>query len=603
MPVTPPPPPPPQQTSACKPLVSRPAGPATSSNYAGVALNVTVKAGSLPVIGASVQLYAAGNGGNRSTPTALGAAVITDANGRAALPASFTCPYNLSTIYAVSTGGQAGSTGTPNTRLLLLGVLGTCASLNSGASFVVNEATTVAGAYAMNQFLDATGKIGASATNFSGLSLAAATAANLVDPTTGAIGGTSFPATGTAPSGLLASFSNALNACIASSSATSACASLTTAAGIVNNIVPTTLAQVVGIVNHPVLNPAAFFSASQLSTAYAGALTATPTDLTLFVIYAGGGMNAPSGLGIDSSGNVRVANYFDTASYFSNTGVPNPSGGITGNNLHFSYGLAVDYLDKVWIPNEERPVHTGSITVLDKSGNGVTNFTSGGINYPVSIAIAPDGIAWIVDYGNSHLTLTDNSGAALSGASGYDPNLFSFPVTVGVDSKCYGYVGNQASSTITRVAPDGSSFTNYTTGAGASGIAVDASDNIWVANYYGDSVGLLSSTQKVISSGYTGGGLSHPQGIAVDGSGNVWVANYRAPGITELAGTAATAPGAALTPSAGLGVGANLLEAFAIAIDASGNVWVTSFGNNTLVEFVGLAAPVRTPLLGPVATP
>jgi hypothetical protein len=58
-----------------------------------------------------------------------------------------------------------------------------------------------------------------------------------------------------------------------------------------------------------------------------------------------------------------------------------------------------------------------------------------------------------------------------------------------------------------------------------------------------------------------------------------------------------------LSPSSGWGADAKLLEAFAIAADASGNLWVSNFGSNTLTEFVGMAAPVKTPLLGPVRVP
>jgi hypothetical protein len=70
-----------------------------------------------------------------------------------------------------------------------------------------------------------------------------------------------------------------------------------------------------------------------------------------------------------------------------------------------------------------------------------------------------------------------------------------------------------------------------------------------------------------------------------------------------LAGAGATTPGAALSPAGGLGADAALLEAYAIAIDASGNVWVSNFGSNTLTQFIGVAAPVRTPLLGLPAAP
>jgi hypothetical protein len=38
----------------------------------------------------------------------------------------------------------------------------------------------------------------------------------------------------------------------------------------------------------------------------------------------------------------------------------------------------------------------------------------------------------------------------------------------------------------------------------------------------------------------------------------------------------------------------------AIAIDGSGNVWVTNTGDSSLTEFVGAAAPVVTPLAAAV---
>jgi hypothetical protein len=46
-----------------------------------------------------------------------------------------------------------------------------------------------------------------------------------------------------------------------------------------------------------------------------------------------------------------------------------------------------------------------------------------------------------------------------------------------------------------------------------------------------------------------------------------------------------------------------LLEPYAVAIDAAGNVWVSNYGSDTLTEFIGVAAPVKTPLLGPVRVP
>jgi hypothetical protein len=363
------------------------------------------------------------------------------------------------------------------------------------------------------------------------------------------------------------------------------------------------------LARHPATGIAAVYTASMASAVYAPALTAAPSDWTMFVTYNGGGMDAPSGLGIDSAGNVRVASYFSIASYFSNTGVPTFPNGFTDGNLFEAYGLAVDLGDNVWIPNEQTGGVNGglgSISVFNSTGqtiSGASAFSTGGIDFPVAVFIDTNETSWVVDFGNSHVTLLSNSGTPLSGTSGYTTSQFDFPVAVAVDSNCYGFVGNQGGNTITRIAPDGSDFESFVTGNGASGIAVDGANNVWSANYFGSSVGLLSSTGKVISSGYNGGGIRNPQGIAIDGAGDVWVANYRGPSITELAGATTNQPGAAISPASGYGNDAALLEAFALAIDASGNVWVTNFGSNTLTEFVGLAVPVRTPLVGPVAIP
>ena len=44
-------------------------------------------------------------------------------------------------------------------------------------------------------------------------------------------------------------------------------------------------------------------------------------------------------------------------------------------------------------------------------------------------------------------------------------------------------------------------------------------------------------------------------------------------------------------------------DAFGIAIDASGNVWVVNEFTSTLTGFVGAGAPTRMPLIGPAAAP
>ena len=573
-----------------------------------MAFKVKVQAGTVGVMGAVVQLYAAGSAGNGSISTAVGPSVTADATGTVNFAAGYACPAGTSELYLVSKGGTVGTAAAPNASLVMLAAVGECSGVTAGETVVIDEATTVAGVVALAPFYAVGGSVGASATNATGIANAFATAAELVDPVAGTAPGTTLPGTVSAPTMRVNALADLVNGCAVS---VSQCAAVFSAATVAGGTAPNnTLDAVYGIVKSPANNVAGVYAATTVSTAYAPALTAAPTDWTFFLTVSGGGMNAPSGLGVDSTGSVWVADYFEVASKFTPLGAAVFSGGLTGSGLNNSYGLAMDLNDNPWIPNEQ-PFTSGAIgSVSEFTPGGMSlagdkGYTAGGMDYPISVAIDPDGTVWVVDYGNSHLTLLNSSGTPVSGATGYTSGEFAFPVAVVVDGNHFGWVANQSGTTVTKVAADGSSFTSYECCNGASGLAIDQGNNIWVANYYGSSVSLISSAGAVVSNGaYTGGGgIDHPQGLAVDGAGNVWVANYRRPYLTELSGTNSAAPGTAVTPKTGYGADAGLLEAYAIAVDASGSVWVTNFGSSTVTKFLGLAVPVKTPLSGVMKMP
>jgi streptogramin lyase len=573
-------------------------------------------AGKQPLIGASVELYAAAANGNGSTATALlSTTLTTDANGFFTVPVGYFCPSTVSQLYVVARGGKPGAAATSaNSAAALMTVLGPCDQVVASSQIVVNEVTTVAAAYALSQFLAAGANVGASATNGTGLGNAVVLAAALADPSQGISPGPRFAANWISPAPRINSIANLLNACIASTAGGNACTGLFSATAPAGGSAPTnTLDALLNLTRNPAANVAALYTLSTGSSAFGPALAATPADWTLFLNYTGGGMDAPSGLGIDSDGNVWVASYFSVASLFSPLGKPLLPQGVTGSGLSASYGLAVDQSGDAWIPNQPNPGFQGnSLSVLNSSGQSVAGsagFTGGGLDYPIAVAIDTDGSAWAADYGNAHLTHLSSSGASLSGSAGFTSPLLAFPDAVAIDGNHNVWVANQSPppqspQVVTKVSPDGSQFTNYPCGDGPSGLAIDQLGNVWVVNYYGNSVSELTSPGSDLSKGgYTGGGIDHPQGIAIDGAGNVWIANYRSPYLTELAGAGAAAPGIPLSPSIGLGSDAKLLEAYAIAVDASGNVWISNFGSNVLTQFVGLAPPVRTPLIGPPAAP
>jgi sugar lactone lactonase YvrE len=131
------------------------------------------------------------------------------------------------------------------------------------------------------------------------------------------------------------------------------------------------------------------------------------------------------------------------------------------------------------------------------------------------------------------------------------------------------------------------------------GIAIDGAGNVWAANRGGSgSVSEFSTsgtTPTAISGtgGFSGGGLDNPYGIAIDGAGNVWAANSggNANSISEI-----SAAGVAISGANGF-VNVGMFSPYGIAVDGSGNVWVASDDDvGPLTEFVGVAAPVVTPI-------
>jgi len=141
------------------------------------------------------------------------------------------------------------------------------------------------------------------------------------------------------------------------------------------------------------------------------------------------------------------------------------------------------------------------------------------------------------------------------------------------------------------------------TGAEASfnspqGIAVDASGNVYVADTYNHTIRKITSAGVVTTLAGTAGvcdsadgtgaaaSFCYPSGVAVDASGNVYVADTynstvrkitSAGVVTTLAGT----PGAS-TSADGTGAAANFNYLDDVAVDASGNVYVADTYNHTI---------------------
>jgi streptogramin lyase len=531
---------------------------------AGASFTGKVLAASKPVQAASVQLFAAGNTGNGSAPSALlAAALATASDGSFTVPSGYTCPSAQTPLYLFSKGGQPGGAAA-NTGLWLMTALGPCGNIASGSSVVLNEVTTAASVWALAPFMSAGGNVGASCTNTTGLDNAFLNASGLANPATGTSPGASLPSTLAVPTAKLNTLANALASCTSSAGGAS-CAPLFSAATAGNTVPANTLDAALNIALAPGNNVAAIYTLAAANAVFSPALSAAPPDWMLHNTVSGGGMNIPASLGVAASGNV-------------------------------------------WIANEQTTLNggAGNMTELNSAGQPLaTGLNGGGINFPIAVASDTNGNMWIADYGDSKVTLLSNSGSPLSGSAGWGGTSLAFPVAVAVDSRHNAWIANQGGLLpVTEISADGSAVAKFDCDCdGASGIATDQSGNVWIANYYGNSISEVDTCGTLELDAAKGGGVLRPQAIAVDGAGTVWVASYQGNSLSEIGSATGAAPGMFLSPSTGFGVDASLLGPYSLAIDASGSIWLSNSDKNTLTQFIGVAAPVKTPMAGPPQSP
>jgi streptogramin lyase len=561
-----------------------------------------MESGSNPVSGAAISFYAAGSSGPGTGATDLlgSQTVTTDTSGKFSIP-DFQCGSGEAQVYLVGRGGSANPVAAgDNQALVLMAALGDCGSVGSSTTVLMNEVTTAAAAWALAQFIGKDAAIGASATNATGLRNAFLTAANLADTSKGTAPGPGLPSNTELEMAKLNTLAAALWSCNQPVSST-ACANLFSAATATNSAPTDTLDAALSVIRNPGANAVAVFATAAHSP-FAPVLATAPHDWTLSATFGNcssgcGGLNFPGSLAIDSAGNVWVANYFGgTASEFSNTGAPASASGYAATSLQESFGIAVDGQDSAWITSENGN-STGSVTHLSSSGANLSGsgYSGGGIYYPMAVAATSGGQIWVADYANAAATLLAANGTAISGGSGYAPGALAFTTAVAADGNQNGWFAYQGGVAMVTQAGVVSSYACCDVPAG---IALDASGNVWVADYEASNVVKVSSTGTVMGE-IVAGGIYTPVGIAVDGNGNIWTANYRANTVSELNGATLRT----VSPAEGYGLDAGLYGPFGLGVDASGNVWTSNAYGNTLTEIIGAAGPVKTPVLGLPAQP
>lgn len=331
--------------------------------------------------------------------------------------------------------------------------------------------------------------------------------------------------------------------------------------------------------------------------------------------------------------------------------------GFTGMGVDgIGWGTAVA-LDKVWVAsfNGAIGVHDFQGRTLGKESDIPFAGKTGGL---MGVSVAANNDVWIADGTKNQLLYFP--GGRLKDGRVVNVAGLSSPFGIAIDAQNRVWVSNSQANTVIRFpASDPSKVETFKVGIGARGVALDSKGNLWVASVMSPDFPLppiptgvsimqqfamiLEALKKNIEAGkktgtvnmitadgtqanpegFTGGGnMNAGWGIVVDGNDDVFAASGLGRGIVMLAGvgTNGHAPGTKPGDLIHYFQGGTLQIPTIGSIDPAGNLWVannwnsveaataadpfpstsTWGGGSGFTVFYGVAAPVKTPLLGTV---
>jgi streptogramin lyase len=298
---------------------------------------------------------------------------------------------------------------------------------------------------------------------------------------------------------------------------------------------------------------------------------------------------APTGIAADSAGNLYVANTsghtirkiaMPACSVSTLAGLPGTSGSADGTATaaRFSYprGVAMDGDGSVLVADSSnaairRVTQGGEVTtvagVLRSPGSSDGTGAAARFGSPYGIAATPDGFVIVDAVGSTLRTMT--TAAVVT-------------TLAGTAAQAGGIDGSGRAARFDH----------------PYGMAIDAADNVYVADWSGQVVRKVTSAGIVttIAGAYGMAGtvdgpaadarFTSPNGVAVDASGNVYVSESARHTVRKIAANGAVTTLAGLSGTSGTANGtgseARFNQPYGLAVDSDGNVYVADRGNNAI---------------------
>jgi sugar lactone lactonase YvrE len=285
---------------------------------------------------------------------------------------------------------------------------------------------------------------------------------------------------------------------------------------------------------------------------------------------------------------INLAGNF-TCTQFNINIITGPSITYTGSPYVYTIGTPITTLTPVVTGSPTSIYITPNLTANTglsfNPANGVISGTptilSGAISYTVTVSNAAD-----------TSTTTISFAVVQPPSISYTPSTNNYTVGTAIPP-----LAPTSTGVATQAFGSGSALTGGTLD-GPDAVAIDASGNVWVTNYYSGTVVEYSSSGTYVRTiTLPGGTNSSPTGVVTDASGNVYVLGQTTGDVYEYSSTG--------TLLATLTVNGDLTgNGLSLAIDRNGNLYAVNYNTNTLYEFTTsgiILMTTTTDLNGPVS--